>query len=287
MRTDSVLWVFWLAWALWLLGEIYPEISVIKWSSLLLTAGGLIVVSLTLLPKGNFFMRLLKRENKAVSESARDNTSCEDVSEHSVSSEGSALLSPQGAETIKPIRTRKDTFISAEAHLSGDLEGEGNIVIEGRLKGNIRSSHQIRIEAGGITEGDIYAQHIVVNGYVLGDLHAEAVTLQSEGRIEGAIFAGELVIEKGGSFTGHSEMNKKSEKLPIIAAIKSVATTGSKASSEAPATSPVAELTQPERFESQDSPGHLSEKKVSKDSLVIPDGPAREATLTGRHRNKV
>lgn len=245
MGTDSVLWSIWLAWALWLLGDIYPDISVIKWSALLLTGGGLIVVSRTLLPEGNFFMRLLKRENKAVSEPGRDNTSGEDVSEHSAGPEASALLSPEGAETIKPVRTRKDTFISAEAHLSGDLEGEGNIVIEGRLKGNIRSSRQVRIESGGVTEGNIYAQHIVVNGYVLGDLHAEAVTLQSEGRIEGAIFAGELVIEKGGCFTGHSEMKKNTEKPTAVATIKPAVTTASKTSSEAPATSPVAELTQP------------------------------------------
>lgn len=236
MGTDSVLWTIWLAWALWLLGDIYPDMSVIKWSALLLTGGGLILVGRTLLPKGNFFMRLLKRENKAVSEPAGDNTSGEDVSEHSAGPEGSALLSPEGAETIKPVRTRKDTFISAEAHLSGDLEGEGNIVIEGRLKGNIRGSRQVRIEAGGITEGNIYAQHIVVNGYVLGDLHAEAVTLQSEGRIEGAIFAGELVIEKGGSFTGHSEMNKNTEKPTAVATIKPGVMTGDKKSPEAPVT---------------------------------------------------
>ncbi|MEH4266065.1 bactofilin family protein [Klebsiella aerogenes] len=238
MGTDSVLWTIWLAWSLWLLGEIYPETSVIKWGAFMLVGGGLIVVSRALLQKGDFFMRLLKRENKVVSESSGDSTSGKDVSEHSAGPEGSTLLSADDAETIKPIRTRKDTFISAEAHLSGDLEGEGNIVIEGRLKGNIRSSHQVRIESGGITEGDIYAQHIVVNGYVLGDLHAEAVTLQSEGRIEGAIFAGELVIEKGGSFTGHSEMNKKAEKPTAVATIKPGVTTVSKVLSEAPDTSP-------------------------------------------------
>lgn len=178
-------------------------------------------------------MRLLKRENKAVSEPARDNSSGEDVSGHAADPAACALLSPEGADTIKPIRTRKDTFISSETSLSGNLEGQGNIVIEGRLKGNIRTSHQVRIESGGITEGDIDAQHIVVNGYVLGDLHAQAVTLQSEGRIEGAIFAGELVIEKGGSFTGHSEMNKKTEKMPVVAAVKPAVKAADKKSPEA------------------------------------------------------
>ncbi len=230
MRTDTVLWTAWLVWALWLLSEIYPEIGVIKWSALLLTGGGLIIFFLIILLKeGNFLMRLLKRENKAMSESVRDNISGEDVSERSVGPAASALLLPEETDTMKPIRTRKDTFISAEAHLSGDLEGQGNIVIEGQLKGNIRSLHQVRIESGGVTMGDIYAQHIVVNGYVLGDLHAEAVTLQSEGRIEGAIFADELVIEKGGCFTGHSEMKRKTEQVSAVATLKPAVTTGDKA----------------------------------------------------------
>lgn len=235
MRTDTVLWTAWLAWALWLLSDICPKIGFIKWSALLLTGGGLILFLLMIfLQKGNFFMRLLKRENKAMSEPVRDNISGEDVSDNSANPTASLLLPPEGADAIKPIRTRKDTFISPEAHLSGNLEGQGNIVIEGRLEGNIRSSHQVRIESGGRMEGDIYAQHIVVNGYAQGDLHAEAVTLQSEGRIEGAIFTDELVIEKGGVFIGHSEMKKKTEKLPAVTPVKPAVTTGDKRTLPAP-----------------------------------------------------
>lgn len=180
-------------------------------------------------------MRLLKRENKLVGEPVQEKTSGNDVSDNSASPMASPLLPLEGVDIQKPIRTRKDTFISPEAQLTGDLEGQGNIVIEGQLKGNVRSSHQVRIESGGITEGNIYAQHIVVNGYVLGDLHAEAVTLQPEGRIEGAIFSDELVIEKGGIFIGHSEMKKKTEKLPTVATVKpAVKTEDNKLSSEAP-----------------------------------------------------
>lgn len=188
-------------------------------------------------------MRLLKKERKVVKELGQDMMAVDAKINTLEKHTDLSSTTPEEMGGIKPIKTRKDTFISSEACLSGDLEGQGNIVIEGRMKGNTRSSHQVRIESGGITEGDIYAQHIVVNGYVLGDLHAEAVTLQAEGRIEGAIFADELVIEKGGNFTGYSEMNKKAEKLPAVATIKPVVTTVSKTSPKAPATSLVAELT--------------------------------------------
>lgn len=227
--TDTVLWTIWLAWGSWILCVLYPQVNAIKWSALLLTVGGGMLFFQPLLVKEHCFMRLFKKERKTVKELGQDmmavDTKITPPGKHT------DLSSPTPEEMggIKPIKTRKDTFVSSEACLSGDLEGQGNIVIEGRMKGNIRSSHQVRIESGGITEGDIYAQHIVVNGYVLGDLHAETVTLQSEGRIEGAIFADELVIEKGGNFTGHSEMKKKSEKLPVIVTVKQTVMTGDEA----------------------------------------------------------
>ena len=245
MRNDTALWGIWSVWGLWLLNEIYPDISIIKWSALLLTGGGLTLVFWTLLLKGYVIMRLLKRENKTVSKSVPETTSGEIDSDNSAYAAVSLLLPAEGMDAIKPVRTRKDTFISPETHLSGDLEGQGNIVIEGQLEGHVRSSHHVRIESGGIIKGDIYAQHVIVNGYVEGDLHAEAVTLQSEGRIEGAIFTDELVIEKGGIFIGHSEMKKNTEKPTAVATIKPAVTTAIKTSSEAPDTSPVAGLTQP------------------------------------------
>lgn len=158
-------------------------------------------------------MRLLRRENKP-----EDNTNpdTEGSWKKNALSQGHgtpALLPPEGHEKMKSTVTRKDTFISSEATLTGDLNGQGNIVIEGRLDGNISSTHQVRIESGGYVAGDIHAQHIVVNGRVEGRLCAEAVTLQSEGHIDGDLVTDVLIIEKGGVFIGQSRL--KTEVQPV------------------------------------------------------------------------
>lgn len=99
---------------------------------------------------------------------------------------------------------RKDVFIASGANLSGIIETEGSIVSEGVIEGNIRSSHEVRINNGGIVRGDIFAMHVIINGLVTGRCFASAVSLLEKGRIEGNVYTNELSIEKGGVFIGES-----------------------------------------------------------------------------------
>ncbi|WP_337263443.1 MULTISPECIES: hypothetical protein [unclassified Serratia (in: enterobacteria)] len=41
-------------------------------------------------------------------------------------------------DAIKPIRAKKDTFVSNGAQFTDVIEGDGNIIIEGKVEGNIR-----------------------------------------------------------------------------------------------------------------------------------------------------
>lgn len=151
-------------------------------------------------------MNLLKRKSKTEKKSESNvmgNGMQYTLSENNEHSAFSPVDYPEG---IKLMTTHKDTFISSEAILTGNLNGHGNIVIEGTLEGNISSTHQVRIEQTGQVSGDIHAQHIMVNGRVVGRLFAEAITLQSEGRIEGDLETDALIIEKGGVFVGQSQL---------------------------------------------------------------------------------
>ncbi|MEQ4958838.1 bactofilin family protein [Enterobacter hormaechei] len=109
---------------------------------------------------------------------------------------------------------RKDVFIAQGSHFTGTLNAGGNIVTEGDVEGNITSTHQVRVDAGGVVKGDIRAAHIVVNGLVTGRCYAAAVSLLGEGRIEGDVFTDELAIERGGIFIGQSGLPPEGEVVP-------------------------------------------------------------------------
>ncbi|PIJ78375.1 hypothetical protein BLD47_17215 [Erwinia sp. OLCASP19] len=205
------LWIIWLVWILWILDVLFPEVSLLKESAILITGIALFLFIFSLLRKG-FFMRLLKRESKKADDSVQGKMPEKALTDSALIPPAAGSLSAGDADVLKPVRTRKDTFISPEARLNGNLEAQGNIVIEGQLDGNIYSSHQVRIESGGRVTGDIHAQHIVINGDAKGNFHAETLTLQPEGRVEGTIYSDGLVIEKGGVFIGQSSLGQSETK---------------------------------------------------------------------------
>lgn len=114
------------------------------------------------------------------------------------------VKSPELLKDVVLTAVRKDVFIAHGARLSGLIEAESNVVTEGCIEGNILSTHQVRVDSGGVVKGDIRAVHIIVNGLVTGRCYAQAVTLQEQGRIEGDVFTDEFAIERGGVFIGQS-----------------------------------------------------------------------------------
>ncbi|MBC53293.1 MAG: cell shape determination protein CcmA [Gammaproteobacteria bacterium] len=68
------------------------------------------------------------------------------------------------------------TLISAATELKGDLNFDGELIVEGRVTGDISapedSNAVLRVAEQGMVEGDINVPHVVINGVVKGDIHA-------------------------------------------------------------------------------------------------------------------
>ncbi|MFC0225168.1 polymer-forming cytoskeletal protein [Serratia aquatilis] len=124
------------------------------------------------------------------------------------------------ADAIKPIRAKKDTFISNGSQFTGVIEGDGNIVVEGKVEGNILCTHMVRIENSGHVKGEIRAQQIMINGAVEGRCYADSLSIQAKGSMRGDIFADEISIEKGGIFIGQSQLMQKAQPQSQPAATK-------------------------------------------------------------------
>lgn len=113
---------------------------------------------------------------------------------------------PELMESAKPVKAIKDTFVSQGTQLTGTIEGQGNIIVEGVIEGSLTCSHQVRIEPTGQVKGEIHAQHIMINGSVEGSCHADSLAIQPKGHMRGDIFTDEFSIEKGGVFVGQSQL---------------------------------------------------------------------------------
>ena len=98
--------------------------------------------------------------------------------------------------------------IGAGLLLKGELYGEEDVVVEGRVEGKITlKQHGVIIEESGRVDADITASSIFVAGEVHGNLHGtEQVVLLKTGRVEGDIHAKSVTLETGAQFRGSIDM---------------------------------------------------------------------------------
>jgi cytoskeletal protein CcmA (bactofilin family) len=123
------------------------------------------------------------------------------VSEPGLTQQSAALSSsePKGATTA---------VIGPEIIINGDVSGSENLLIEGKVKGQIRLvAHEVTIGQSGEVNADVVARVIRVAGKMTGDLAAkEKVIINSSGNVRGNIVAPRMILEDGAMFKGSIDM---------------------------------------------------------------------------------
>ncbi len=93
--------------------------------------------------------------------------------------------------------------------IKGEIESNGDIRIDGKVIGLLKSNGKIVLGQNGVIEGDIFCKHADLSGRVNGTIHVDELTsLKSTSRIEGELNTKQLYIEIGAIFTGKCEMGK-------------------------------------------------------------------------------
>jgi len=225
MREYRFLWIVWFIWASWLLHSLFPSAGIVKGS------GSLLAVFIPALIFYQIMMRKRKMRifNRKPKPAEADKTAAPFLPAFRA---GADVRSGAQAKSAIATGADKTSIVACATLLTGNLESGGSVIVEGEVTGNI-TAQQVRIEKDGKVQGDITAQYIVINGQAVGKLHADTVTLQCEGLVEGTIFTEELIIDKGGIFIGQSQ---KKSALPAEktrgkakAELLTVADAGSKA----------------------------------------------------------
>ena len=129
---------------------------------------------------------------------------------------GNAAKDDQGNE-LKRRRTDQIPFsiIASDMTVIGDLETEGVVRVEGRVKGTVRVGAQVLVAAGAVIEGDLHTQEAVIAGQVSGAIHArERVELQATAMVAGDILTPRISIIEGARVTGEVKMDSSKGTAP-------------------------------------------------------------------------
>jgi cytoskeletal protein CcmA (bactofilin family) len=106
------------------------------------------------------------------------------------------------------------TIITQGTQIKGEINLSCKLYIDGHFDGDIISSQEVNVGKNGIVNGKIFAQRVIIQGQVDGNVSASVVELKADSVLKGTIESQELIIEAKAIFEGNSV--KKEYKDPTI-----------------------------------------------------------------------
>ena len=103
-------------------------------------------------------------------------------------------------------------MIGSQVKVVGEISGDEDIEVIGRVEGTILLKKDLVIASAGTVDAKIHAKNVTIAGKVKGDVTAdERVELLASGSLEGNIRAPKIVISEGAHFRGNVDMSSRPE----------------------------------------------------------------------------
>lgn len=148
------------------------------------------------------------------------------------SNEQGATSQPRTAQNVSgsrnptPRKGAGPATIGPSITVKGDLSGDEDLVIQGRVDGTVKlAKHNVTIGGNGRVKADVHGRTVVVEGEVIGDIRAtEQIILRHTAQVEGGIAAPRVALEDGAVFRGSIEMDSSTAKPEFSAKEKNRST---------------------------------------------------------------
>lgn len=106
------------------------------------------------------------------------------------------------------VKSDAHTLVSRTTEIIGDMHFSGELIIEGRVKGNIYaeddSAALIRVAEKGAVEGEICVPSAIINGLVQGDVRsANHIELASKAVVVGNVYYNLIEMVMGSEVNGN------------------------------------------------------------------------------------
>ncbi len=100
--------------------------------------------------------------------------------------------------------------------MNGSVETFGNIRVEGKVIGDIKTKSKAAFGHSSQVDGSVLAQNAEVAGHITGTIEVtELLVLKATAVIDGDIITNKLLVETGAAFNGKCKMGVKSKEIKI------------------------------------------------------------------------
>lgn len=112
--------------------------------------------------------------------------------------------------------TNSSNTIGKGTTITGDVETFGNIRVDGKVIGNIKTKSKLVLGNSSHIEGNILAQNAEIEGEVKGVVEvSELLILKPSAVVHGNIITNKLVVESGATFNGDCKMGVSTKNIKI------------------------------------------------------------------------
>jgi len=136
-------------------------------------------------------------------------------------------VASEPAPAPRPVTTTTSdqATIGKSLVIKGEVSGSESLYIDGRVEGSINlSGNRVTVGRNGVVAANINAREIVVLGKVRGNLTAsDRVDIRSDGSLTGDVVAARISIEDGAFFKGGIDIRKAGSKPEEVKAAASLA----------------------------------------------------------------
>lgn len=108
----------------------------------------------------------------------------------------------------KKIKTSKiDSLIGRQTEIFGDVRVSGGLHVDGIIRGNVVAEEEtsiLTLSEFGTIEGDVKVPNVVLNGSVIGDVHASVrIELAANARVTGNVYYKVIEMAMGAEVNGN------------------------------------------------------------------------------------
>ena len=121
-----------------------------------------------------------------------------------------AMSEPAAPRPVTTTTTADQATIGKSLVIKGEVTGSESLYIDGRVEGSINlAGNRVTVGRNGVVAANINAREIVVLGKVRGNLTAsDRVDIRSDGSLTGDVVAARISIEDGAFFKGGIDIRK-------------------------------------------------------------------------------
>jgi cytoskeletal protein CcmA (bactofilin family) len=124
---------------------------------------------------------------------------------------------PVSAARNSIVNSNEQATIGKSLIIKGEVTGSEALYIDGRVEGSINlAGNRVTIGRNGVVSANVVAREIVIIGKVRGNLNAsDRVDIRNEGSLTGDVIAQRISIEDGAFFKGGIDIQKPNQQQKV------------------------------------------------------------------------